>query len=317
MNTSMKENIERFYQCKWGVFNHYLFGIQNNAQSPNSQGRETDWDTCVKELNVEKLAASLHNMGAGYYFITVMQGRKYMIAPNKTFDDICGTKPGEACSTRDLVEDLYGALSKYGIDLYLYFTGDGPYKDIPEGKKMGLIEPREKALTEQFVKNWAGVLEEYSVRYGNKVKGWWIDGCYRDFFGYTDDLMSYYYKACKKGNPNALTAFNDGVKDELFVNYRAEEFTCGECENFILIPKQRFYGTAQAHILAPLGTSTCGIGPGWGSDGLKNSKEYLSDYVQRVNAAGGVVTFDIALYRDGSFQPMQVEALKYVSENNL
>ena len=72
---------------------------------------------------------NLHEMGAGYYVITTMQGRKFMIAPNKTFDRIAGTKTGEACAARDLVQDLYQALSRYGIDLYLYFTGDGPYKD--------------------------------------------------------------------------------------------------------------------------------------------------------------------------------------------
>ena len=311
----MNENIERFYQCKWGVFNHYLFGIQNSTKSPNSHGRETDWDTCVKELDVEKLAVNLHDMGAGYYFITIMQGRKYMIAPNKMFDKICGTKPGEACSTRDLIEDLYQALAKYGIDLYLYFTGDGPYKDIPEGKQFGLIEPREKAITESFVQKWAAVLEEYSIRYGNKVKGWWIDGGFKDAFGYTDELLSYYYIACKKGNPNALIAFNDGIKNELVVNYKDEDFTCGEREDFVLIPTQRFYGKAQAHILAPLGTGDCGIGPYWGSNGIKNSKEYIADYVRRVNTAGGVLTIDIALFRDGSFDKEQAETLKYVGKH--
>ena len=311
----MNGNVERFYQCKWGVFNHYLNGIQNNSQSPNSQGKETDWDTCVKELDVERIAENLHIMGARYYFITVMQAKKYMIAPNKTFDEIAGTKPGEACSTRDLIEDLYQALSKYNIDLYLYYTGDGPYADVPIGKKFGFIEPRDQAITEAFVQKWASVLEEYSVRYGDKVKGWWIDGCYKEYFGYTDELLNYYYKACKKGNPNALVAFNGGIgEDDIFANYIDEDYTCGEQLDFTFIPRQRFYGKTQAHLLAPLGTGEQGIGPGWGSDGLRYDKEYLAEYVQRVHEAGGIMTFDIALYRDGHFDQMQLETLKYVGD---
>jgi len=312
----MNQNVERFYQRKWGVFNHFLNRIQNNSQTENSQGKETDWDVCVKDLDVNKIAMNLHNMGAKHYFITIMQGTKHMIAPNQTFDTIAGTKPGEACSTRDLIEDLYQALSQYDIDLYLYYTGDGPYADVAIGKKFGFIEPRDQAMNEAFVKNWAAVLEEYSVRYGDKVKGWWIDGCYKEYFGYTDEWLSYYYKACKKGNPNALVAFNNGIGEEdILVNYPEEDYTCGERIDFEFIPKRRFYGKAQAHLLAPLGTGERGIGPGWCSTGLRHDKEFMADYVQKVHEAGGVMTFDIALYRDGSFEQMQMEALKYVGNS--
>ena len=62
-------------------------------------------------------------------------------------------------------------------------------------------------MTEAFVKNWASVLEELSVRYGEKVRGWWIDGCYDEtFLRYDDELMSHYDRAVKKGNPDALVA---------------------------------------------------------------------------------------------------------------
>ena len=57
------------------------------------------------------------------------------------------------------------------------------------------------------------------------------------------------------------------------------------------------------------------IGPGWGSFGVKRAKEYLADYVKKVHEAGGVVSFDIGVYRDGKFDPLQVEILKYVGQN--
>ena len=313
---------DRFYQRKWGVFNHFLAYLQNNPTFPNSYGKETDWDTLVNEFDTECVAATLNKMGAGYYVITVMQGTKYMIAPNATFDQIAGTKAGEACSTRDLISDLYESLSKYDIDLFLYFTGDGPYKSHPEGDRFGFVEPRKVGVTRPFVERWASVLEEYSIRYGQKIKGWWIDGCYKEYFKYTDELLELYYRACKKGNPDALVALNNGVSSGDMENgYTYEDFLCGERQDFDLIPTQRFYGNAQAHILAPLGLpvsdepNAATIGPGWGCFGAKRDKEYLSEYLHKVNKAGGVVTFDIGVYRDGSFDPRQVEVLTYVGHS--
>ena len=56
---------DRFYGKKWGIFNHFLYVIQNNPKYPNSYGKQTDWDTLVKEFDVETLAKNLHEMGGG------------------------------------------------------------------------------------------------------------------------------------------------------------------------------------------------------------------------------------------------------------
>ena len=314
--------IDRFYNRKWGVFNHYLYALQNNPKNKHIYGKETSWDEMINEFDTETLAKTLHEMGAGYYCITIMQGRKYMIAPNATFDRIAGTLPGEACSTRDLIEDLYTSLSKYDIDLFLYFTGDGPYINHPEGDRFGFVEPRSDGVTMEFVERWASVLEEYAVRYGDKVKGWWIDGVF-DSLKYTQELMEPYYKACKKGNPDALVSFNNGGwwNDYIEKWYKDEEFTAGERNDFDIVPTQRFYDGAQAHVLAPIGLSQLDIDSpkrytqSWGAFGLKHTKEYLADYLKRANEAGAVVTFDIGVHRDGKFDPVQIEAIKYAAKN--
>lgn len=315
----MMDNIkakDRFYNKKWGVFTHFLYTIQNNPELPNSYGKQTSWDELVNEFDTEELAKNLHEMGAGYLIFTVMQGKRYMIAPNSAFDKIAETKPGEACSSRDLIEDLYQSLSKYDIDLFLYFTGDGPLRDPSIGEKFGLVEGKSwGAITKSFVDKWTSVLEEYAVRYGEKVKGWWIDGCYKEFLGYTDELLEIYYNVCKKGNPSALVALNDGVAENgISVGYTKEDFTCGERNYFDFIPTQRFYGEAQAHILAPLGNSDSGIGQTWGSFGCAYSKEFLAEYVEKVHNAGGVVSIDTGIYRDGKFCDAQKETLKYVGK---
>lgn len=308
--------IDKFYDYRWGVFNHFLYVIQNNPEYENSYGKQTTWDELVNSFDVKKLARSLNEIGAKYYVITVMQGTKYMIAPNATFDKIAGTKPGEACSTRDLIMELSDYLEKYGIDLFLYFTGDGPYKNEDIGAKFGFIEPRSKGVTMDFVQKWASVLEEYSVRYGDRVKGWWVDGCYRNEFKYTTELLKPIYDACKKGNPNAIVSLNGGLSNGIQMNYPDEDFVCGEFNHLEYVPTERFIGgKAQAHILAPLGKGDRGIGATWGSFGSRYTKEYVTDYVKRVHNGGGVVTFDIGLYRDGSLDKEQTDLLSYVAEN--
>ena len=43
---------DRFYSRKWGVFNHFLYVLQNNPSLPNSYGKQTDWDTLVNEFDI-------------------------------------------------------------------------------------------------------------------------------------------------------------------------------------------------------------------------------------------------------------------------
>lgn len=305
----MKHIADNLYEKKWGVFIHFLDRHQNNPQHISSNGECTSWNQCVDNFDVDKLAKNLHKINAGYVFITLMQGSKYMIAPNETYDRICGTNPGEACSTRDLVEDLYQALSGYGIDLYLYYTGDGPYKDEILGKAMGYTEPRELGVTETFVNNWVSVLEEYALRYKDKIKGWWIDGCYRDYFKYTDDLLTPYCNTIKKGNPNAIVTFNNGIENGFYTTHPLEEFTSGEQVTFDNIPNGRFTNNAQNHLLIPIGYHEDPAAR-WCSKGLMIDKEALANYSKSVIDAGGVLTFDVYFDRNSDFDPVQVDALK-------
>jgi len=299
-------------QKRFGVFTHFLYG--NPGSTPVTGIDPYDWNARCNAFDTERLAHDLHEVGADYYFITLMQGRKYMIAPNATFDRIGGTKPGEACATRDLVLDLYDSLSKYGIDLCLYFTGDGPYKDVEQGKRFGFIEPR-KNISMSFCQKWAEVLEEYAVRYGDKVKAWWIDGCYT-YFGYTEEMLTCYYNAVKKGNPNALVTMNNGVKEDYYRYYFKEDFTSGEFNDFTVIPKSSDIDGSLPHILAPLGCPENPNNPwgGWCRPGVKRDGAYMRDFVSKVNAAGGIVTIDIKINYDSTLLPEQLEVLRQIKD---
>jgi len=285
----------------YGVFVHYLNGLQNNAEQLHSLGKQTSWDQCVKEFDTERFAETMREVGAGYVIFTTMQISRHMIAPNATYDRITGYKPGEACATRDLILDLYRSLSKRGIPLMLYFTGDGPRADPKAGPAFGCGTP----VTTEFVRKWASVVEEYGRRYGDKVVGYWVDGMY-PFIGYDDEKLGIMARALKAGNPKRIIALNRGVDPRVLSYTRYEDFTAGEQNRFFDMPAERWLDGEQWHILSYLSPVS------WGHPGAAYSKTELGDYVFDVHQRGGVVSIDAMLYRDGALDRSQVELLKAV-----
>ena len=300
---------DRLLAKRFGVFNHYLSGDPGNEAA--SAVSAADWNGRVAAFDVPALAKRVYETGAGYYFITIQQSARYMIAPNAAYDRIGGTKPGEACPERDLIMELADELAKYDIDMCLYIASCGPYDDAQLAPKFGFGEGM--PLNRAYVEKWAQVIREYSLRYGEKIKAWWIDGCYREVHGFTDELMALYDAACKAGNPNALVAQNDGVKMDFEKNYVGENLICGEFNDFEKIPASRFIDGAQAHILAPIGKGEEGNEwSRWRSRGVQRDAEYMAAYIRRANAAGMPVTIDAFIDSDGNWDGEQFELLKEV-----
>ena len=228
-------------QAGHGTFTHFLNGLQNEF-GRNSQGKNSTWDKCVAQFDVDAYAADAAATGARYAFITMMQGDQHLIAPNSIFDQLTGYKPGEACASRDLVLDLWAALDKRGLRLGLYWTGDGPARDPKGAAGMGTNgQPPGKNL--EFVKRWSSVLQEYSVRYGDKVFAWWLDGCYYSAgdYSYNDTTLKYYHDAIRAGNPNAVLGFNNAPQpviasgepwQEGGETSKWEDMTAGETNSF-------------------------------------------------------------------------------------
>ena len=300
--------------AKFGVFNHFLFG-EPGSEMPDAVRAEDSvlWNRRVEGFDVERLARQLSECGASYYGITLMQGRKFLCAPNAAFDGIAGTKPGEACAERDLILELSDALRRRGIGLMLYFTGDGPYKDVEIGRKFGFMEPRRGNVTLAFSRRWAQVLEEYACRYADRVSMWWIDGCY-DYFGYDEEKLTPYYEAVRRGNPHALVTMNNGVKPTLYRYYSREDYTSGEQNDFTVLPESSSVGGAIPHILAPLGKPLDAGKPwsGWRRPGCKRDGAYLHEYVRRVNEKAGLVTIDICIHPDGTLEEEQLRTLSQI-----
>lgn len=297
------DKTQKLVDATFGVFSHFLYG---DPGADTDVPPAYDWNARVDAVDVDYIARTLHEMGAGYYIITIMQCVKYMIAPNAAYDRIAGTRPGEACAKRDLIMDLADALEKYGIDLYLYFTGDGPFRDEVIGPKFGFGPARGK-VSREFVENWASVLREYALRYGDKVKGWWMDGCY-DYFDYTDELLDIYHEAMLAGNPAAIAAWNNGVQDTAKRWYGGEDFVAGEQNDFENLPQTAFVDGVRNHILAPIGKAEKPWHR-WCKRGCAYTHEEMRDIIRRVHGVGAAITVDMRINFDGTFDPEQVAVM--------
>ena len=304
-------NWMRHTRC--GVMVCYLNSLQNGTP-PLNIGKTTSWDSCVNEFNVNVFARQLQQSKVGYVIFTLYQGSRFICTPNREYETVTGYKRGEATSHRDLVIDLANALRKYNIKLILYVTGDGTFRDENANKafQSPMLQYKQRGNTftadSGWVNRWAAVLQEWSLRYGSKIAGWWVDGAYQTH-GYNDTLLSKYYYALKKGNANSVICFNNAVHPTIPYYTKWDDYLAGEMNEFKDMPPAggKINGK-QWHIVSFLGTD-------WFSPAVNYTTSYMSDYINKVNDLGGVVTVDVCVYRNGAIAPAQFSFLKTVSNN--
>ncbi len=276
-------NTDWLRDAKYGVFMHFL--------PANAKGLEL-----VERFDVEALSRQLERAGAKYLVITLGQNSGYFNSPNAVYDRYTGYGPGERCSLRDLPLDLSRALQAKGIRLMLYLPCQVPNEDGRAQKAFGLPEGKQdQPIDVAFARKWAEVIQEWSVRYGDKVAGWWFDGGY-EHIHFNQVIAAIYAQAVKSGNPKAIVTFNPGVR---VVHYtEAEDYTAGELnEAFDQIPSSRWLQGSQWHALTFMGTQ-------WGRRDTRYSAERWAEWVKTVTDRGGVVTLDLGPNYDPSAGPV-------------
>lgn len=176
-------------ELKWGVMCHYLPETTRNDRDIMLDPEE--WNRQVVKFDVEALALQLEEIGAGYLLFTIGQNSGYYCSPNAIYDDITGIKPSK-CSDRDLIGDLCDALAARNVKFFAYLPSGAPVKDLAVVEKLGwlnlgLAENSEKNIGKrkrrlaEFQQKWEAVVREWSLRWGSRVAGWWIDGCYYSY----------------------------------------------------------------------------------------------------------------------------------------
>jgi hypothetical protein len=280
-------------QGKWGVMTHYLADWK--AQTDHLNVTVAEWNRLIDGFNVDGLADELQQAGASWYQISLGQNSGYYLSPNATYERIVG-EPGK-CSRRDLISDLYEALHKRGIRLTVYLPSGAPAKDE---KAVSALEWRNGAFpNREFQTRWEAVIREWSERWGNKVGGWWFDGCYFPNSMYRSETVPNFKSfaaAARAGNPNAVVAFNPGVVYRILSMTPYEDFTAGEIDKPEMISIRRssdgLMDGAQIQMLSFLGEK-------WGMGQPRFSTDDVIRYSRKLWDSGGAVTWDVPVDLSG------------------
>ncbi|MBU4200082.1 MAG: hypothetical protein KKG09_02210 [Verrucomicrobia bacterium] len=218
-----REALDWFKNAGWGVFVHYL---------SNDEWTSEQWNRNVDRFDVEGLARQLERIGVPYIFITIGQISGHYCSPNATYDAIVGIRPSK-CSRRDLVSDLYEPLARRGIKLLVYLPSDAPRLDEEAAQKLEWedCETRRNKRLVEYQRKWESVIREWSLRWGEKISGWWFDGCYfADEMYRHDDEPNFrsFAAAARAGNDRSLVCFNPGSLPEIICHSEEEDYTAGE-----------------------------------------------------------------------------------------
>lgn len=319
----MSTNTDWFKDCGWGVFCHYL-----GAMPSSDGGADLDaeaWNRQVEAFDIEGLKDQLCSIGAPYFFITLGQNSGHYLAPNATYDRYVGIEPSK-CSQRDIVSDLFDILHPHGIQLLVYLPSGAPAADPVAMRQLGWewgfeggwphawgTKRTGKRLAE-FQRKWEDVVRDWSLRWGRKVCGWWIDGCY-----FADEMYRHeeepnfrsFAAALKAGNPDAIVAFNPGVLIPVICHTEYEDYTAGEIAQALLeCPGpwvERNGHNARYHILSYLGESWCKGQP-------RFPDELVIGYTKHIISKGGVITWDVPIQKSGLIPADFVRQLKVLGE---
>jgi hypothetical protein len=296
-------------QARWGVMNHYL--ADWIARVEKIEMSVEQWNKLVDNFDVEGLAEQLESVGAGYYLITIGQNSGYYLSPNVTYDRFVGIVPSK-CSSRDLVADLYEALSKRGIKLMVYLPSGAPSGDSVASNALQWQNGSHRNREFQFM--WEQVIREWSVRWGNKINGWWFDGCYWPNTMYRSvepPNFESFAAAARAGNPDSVVAFNPGVVNRILSLTPYEDYTAGEINDPNRIEIRRAVegkvdGT-QVHIL-------CYLGQRWGMGMPRFKTEQVIKWSRSISKTGGVITWDVPIQPNGLISQPFIEQLEAVGK---
>ena len=293
-----------FAAKRWGVFCHYLGAAPSTAGGAELTAEA--WNAQIDTFDLKGLVAQLVDAGVPYVFLTIGQNSGHFLGPNLTYDRLTGIEPSK-CSRRDLVSELADALAPHGIDLFVYLPSGAPAAEPEAVERLGwkwgyggnwpAAGERTGDRLVEFQLHWEAIIRDWSDRWGSKVKGWWIDGCY-----FADEMYRHpewpnfasLAAALRSGNAQALIAFNPGVLVPVICHTDVEDFTAGEISSAFPECRGSHVDGARYHILSYLGSTWCG-----GSAPPRFPDAFVAGYTQHVNEQGGVVTWDVPITADG------------------
>lgn len=310
-------------EAGFGTMTHYLAESFAKDGSPMTRDR---WNRLIDDFDVEKFADTIAGTGSRYHLFTIAQNSGFACSPNATYDRYLG-RSAEASwfPQRDLIAEIAEALAMRGVRTMAYSTSTAANDDhaalralkcLPPwepqrgwGKAWRALGPHPEAddRLADFQRMWQDIHRKWSQRWGDRISGWWIDGCFSaDKMYEHDDAPNFasFVAALKSGNPDSIVAFNPGLMEipprRGFVGFtREQDYLAGECDHLVTDfwsrKLSRFIDGQQLHALSFLGGF-------WGRNAPtpRFTDELAAAYTRYIHSYGGAVTWDIPIQQDGA-----------------
>jgi len=298
-------------EARWGVMTHYL--ADWIAQAHNERMSVERWNELVDSFDAEGLAEQIKSVGAGYHLITIGQNSGYYLSPSATYDRYVGIQPSR-CSRRDLVADLCEAMNERGIKLMVYLPSGPPGRDSAAAKALDWEGGGRR--NREFQLKWEQVIREWSLRWGDKVVGWWFDGCYTPNAMYRfPDAPNFesFAAAARAGNPNSVVAFNPGVVDRVLSITPFEDYTAGEIND---VEKTLIRRAADGKVDGARIYKLSYLGQTWGKGEprYEDLSQVVIPWTRKIVDAGGAMTWDVPVQRNGLISEPYMEQLRAIGK---
>lgn len=327
----------------WGVMFHYLAIPAGTTGSYDAYGEITKpetaetWNEKINAFDVEGLANQLEAVGADYFLITLGQGSGLLLAQNEVYDELTGFDPPKSAA-RDLVSDLSEVLKPRGMKMILYTASELGWADLEMREKLrmtnhhndhrlGLRDPEtpndwqaNRDGQAEYLGYWMQIHEHWSKKWGTKVDGWWVDGCYGRDIRFPENEapnLRTMRAALLAGNPDAIVTFNGGRG--IYIHSAHEDYTAGEISSGL--PEcsgpwveegregQSMGGQrSRFHTMTYLG-STWGLG-----DAPRYTDEEVVAFAAGITSQGGFVTFDVPPQANGLIPEAFMAQLKRIGD---
>ncbi|MHB0956993.1 MAG: alpha-amylase family protein [Pirellulaceae bacterium] len=286
----------------FGLMVHYLISPTGNTP----EEKTADFNRTVNAFDVSRFLQQFNSTAADWLIFTIGQNTSYYNSPNRFLD---ARLPGHT-PRRDLVLEIATGLKTAGKRFIAYMPAElAAPADLHPAFGWRADDPQQAV----FQPNYQAFVRAFSLQYGKNCDGWWFDGCYEwpvfpnkylDFAGYI--------AAARSGNPDAITAFNDGAfcVGKIKPVTPLEDYHAGEIHTLVdgqvalgwwqndpkpYLPDSRFVEGVQWHGLLPVDSTFCG--PALPDQHYDDAT--LIKLLQAVKSVGGALTFNLPIGRDG------------------
>lgn len=151
----------------------------------------------------------------------------------------------------------------------------------------------------EFQVKWEQIIREWSIRWSDKIDGWWFDGCYWPNIMYRQEEapgFKSFADAARAGNPKSIVAFNPGVFYRIMSSSPYEDYTAGEINKTEQTVFNKTYDGkldgAQLQVLSFLGEK-------WGMGAPRYKDEEVLAFTQKLLNEKGAMTWDAPIQSSG------------------